>query len=455
MTRYYHNLTQYGTLNAVSFHSNKIYHLTIIVMVAFFLNSCTQDPTKIGNSLLPGSDFVSISSTDTLSAKSYTMFSDSVRTESPTKSYMGSLFDPDFGTTTASFVSQVRLGSAWDDQAFVIDSVKLFLHLTTAHGDVSNTHKIRLSEISDEIYTDQAYYSNTPVNLTGYSINDIILPELRADTTNDVEIMLPGNGIDFGKYITRDTSQFFYSPSQPDFRSYFKGFYFEMEPGGDPLLISLSVSPNTTGYYANYFVIYMHDDSGYTKEFYLILDATNRNAAFNKFQFDHSAATGDLRIKHINDGQMDTLSYVQSMNGVFTRIYFPGLAALKKNPDFSNIAVNKARLLLPGYFDGIEYTYSDAPSPLYARYLTVQGDKYLVPDYSLDSYHTYYDGTLDTTDNTYKFNLAAFFQKYFNDAADTIEPELEFFLIGGTRNVILRANSKSAPVKLEFTYTKF
>ncbi len=455
MTRYYHNLIQSGKFKAVSFYINNLHHLAIFVMVAFFLTSCQQDPTQIGNGLLPGSDFVSISSTDTLSARSYTMFSDSVRTESPTTSYVGSIFDPNFGTTTTSFVTQVRLGSAWDDKPFVIDSVKLILHLTTAHGDVKTPHKLKLSEISDEIYTGQAYYSNTPVNLTGYTIQDIMLPELKADSANDVQIMLPGNGIEFGKYITRDTSQFFYSTSGPDFRSYFRGFYFQMDSEGDPLLLSMSVSPNSTGYYTNYFVIYMHDDSGFTKEFYLILDATNQNASFNKYSYDFTTATGNLRVKHINDGQTDTLSYVQAMNGVYTRIYFPGLAALKNNADFKGIAINKARLYIPGYFDGTDYTAAKAPSPLYARYRTVQGDKYLVPDYSLDVNHTYYDGTIDTTDNTYKFNLAGFFQKYFNDNADTIQPELEFFLGGGTRNVILRANSKSAPVKLEFTYTKF
>ncbi len=455
MTRYYRKLNQGGTFKAVSFHINKFYHLTIFVLVAFFMTSCLENPTDIGNSLLPGSDFVSISSTDTLSTRSYNMFSDSVRTESPGTSYIGSLYDPNFGTTTAGFVSQVRLGSAWDDLPFVIDSVKLFLHLLTAHGDVTTTHRLRLSEISDEIYTDQAYYSNTPVNLTGYTISDIILPDLKADTLNDVELTLPGNGIDFGKYITRDTSQFFYATSVPDFRSYFKGFYFQMESGGDPLLISLSVTPNSSGYYANYFVIFMHDENGYTKEFYLILDANNQNAAFNKFSYDFSTATGSLKIQHINDGQTDTLSYVQSMNGVFTRIYFPGLEALKNDPDFSNIAVNKARLLVPAYFDGIDYTADNAPSPLYIRYRTVQGNKYLVPDYNLDKYHTYYDGTLDTLDNTYKFNLAAFFQKYFSDGADTIKPELELFLGGGTKNVILKANNEADPVKLEFTYTKF
>jgi hypothetical protein len=455
MTRYYRNFKQGGTFKKAGTIYIKIYHLTFFGLVAFFLTSCLEDPTQIGNALLPGSDYVAISSTDTLSAKSYTMFTDSVRTESPGTAYLGTLFDPNFGTTTAGFVSQLRLGSAWDDEPFVIDSVKLFLHLITASGSVSTPHKLRFSEISDEIYNDQAYYSNTSVNLTGYALTDVILPQLKADTTNDIELTLPGNGIDFGKYITRDTSQFFYATSEPDFRSYFKGFYFQMEPGGDPLLLSLSISANPSGYYANYFVIYMHDDMGYSKEYYLILDASNQNASFNKFSYDYSTATGSLRIQHINDGHIDSLSYIQAMNGVFTRLYFPGLSTLKNNPELRNIAINKARLIIPGYFDNIDYYASSAPSPLFIRYMTVQGNRYLVPDYSLDTYHTYYGGKIDTVDNNYKFNLAAFFQKYFNDDADTIKPELDVFLSGGIKNVILKANSSASPVKLEFTYTKF
>jgi hypothetical protein len=456
MTRYYHNSRHTHRFCSVSHPINKIIRLTIFALVALFVTSCLEDPTKIGNSLLPGSDFVTIRSIDTLSARSYTMFTDTVRTDNPATSFLGHLYDDYFGTTTAEFVSQVRLGGAWDDQPFVVDSVKLYLHLLDVKGGgVGILHKIKISEIADEIYTGQPYYSNTPVNLTGYEVADIELPQLKSDTINDIGIMLPGNGIEFGNYLLRDTTQLFYSNTKPDFRTYFKGLLFQMEPDEDPLLISLSIAPSSLGYYSNYFVIYIHDSDGLTKQYYLILDATNKNAAFNKFSFNFSTATADLKIRHINDGYRDTLSYVQAMNGAFTKISLPGLAVLKSDAYFKGIAVNRARLIVPAFFDGFQYVMSTAPSSIYIRYKTTEGNKYLVPDYNLDSYHSFYDGTLDTLNYVYNFNLAAFVQKYFSDTADTIKPELELFLGGGTKNGILKANNSKTPVKFEFTYTKF
>jgi hypothetical protein len=456
MTRYYHNSRLTRRLSSVSHSINKIIRLATFASLVFFVTSCLEDPTKIGNSLLPGSDFVAIKSIDTLSARSYTMVTDSVRTDNPSSSFLGYLFDDYFGTTTAEFVSQVRLSKAWDDQPFVVDSVKLFLHLLDVKGGGAGIpHRIKISEIADEIYTDHPYYSNTPVNLTGFEVADIELPQLKADTINNIGVMLPGNGIEFGNYILRDTTQLFYSNTQPDFRAFFKGLLFQMEPDADPLLISLSVAPNSLGYYSNYFAIFYHDPDGLAKQYFLILDATNKNAAFNRFSFNFSTATADLKINHINDGYRDTLSYVQALNGAFTKISIPGLASLKSDAYFKNIAVNRARLTVPAFFDGIHYVISTAPSPIYIRYETTQGNKYLVPDFNLDSYHSFYDGTLDTLNYVYNFNLAAFVQKYFSDTADTIKPEFELFLGGGTKNSILKANNSKTPVKFEFTYTKF
>lgn len=456
MTRYYHNSGLTRRRSSVTHQLNKILHLTIFALAAFIVTSCLEKPTKIGNSLLPGSDFVAIKSIDTLSARSYTSFSDSVRTDSPATSFLGTLYDSYFGTTTAEFVSQLRLGGPWDDQPFVVDSVKLFLHLLDVKGGgVGIVHKMKILEIADEIYTGKPYYSNTRVDTTGYEVADIELPQLKPDTINDIQVMLPGNGIEFGNYILRDTTQLFYSTTKPDFRAYFKGLLFQMEPDADPLLLSLSVAPNSSGYYSNYFVMFIHDADGIPKQYYLILDAVNLNASFNKFNFNFSTATAPLRIRHINDGYLDTLSYVQSMNGAFTKISLPGLADLKSDSYFNNIAVNRAKLIVPVYFDGIKYIASTVPSPIYIRYQTTEGNKYLVPDFNLDSYHSFYDGTLDSLNTVYNFNLAEFVQRYFNDTADTIKPELELFLGGGTKNVLLKANSSKTPVKFEFTYTKF
>ncbi len=454
MTRYYHSSQSNCRFNSVSHQIINVFRLTLFSLVACFVTSCEEGPTKIGNELLPGSDFVNIKSIDTLSVWSYTMYDDSVRTDNPSVSYIGQIYDPYFGTTTAGLVSEIRMGGKWIVQPFTIDSVKLALHFLSTIGDGSSgTHTLKISEIAEQLHTDQAYYSNTPVPLTGFVVDNIELPVLKTDTI--VFLKLPGDGVEFGNYLTRDTSKLFYSNTKPDFRAFFNGLYFEMNEGSERMLTSLSLVTDATGFYNNYFVLYMHNDTGVSSQFFFVLDATNPNASFNKFSHDFNTALPGKKIEHINDFYRDTLSYLQYLNGVYTRVVLPGLAGLKNDPDLKHIAVNKARLTVPVYFDGDLYKPSTVPAQLYLRYRTKSGDKYIVPDYNIDQYHAFFDGTLDSTANNYKFNLAAYVQSYLKDSSGEIEPELELFQGTGTRNLILKANNSKTPVKFDFVYTEF
>jgi hypothetical protein len=162
----------------------------------------------------------------------------------------------------------------------------------------------------------------------------------------------------------------------------------------------------------------------------------------------------DLRL---NNGHNDSLSYLQYLDGVYTKISLPGLKSLKNDPLFNNnIAINKARLTVPVHYDGDLYKASTAPTQLLLRYKTKSGSKYNVPDYYLDQNRAFFSGKLDTVANLYTFNIPAFVQKYLNDTViNDFEPELELYQSSGTRNAILKANSSKTPVKFNFTYTKF
>jgi hypothetical protein len=463
MTRYYHSPELPYRINSVYHSFFSIFRLTVIALVVFFVSSCEKDgPTKIGNDYLPVSDFVIIKSIDTLSVWSYTMYDNYFHTDNPSTTFLGHIYDPYFGTTSAEFVSQVRLYPAWDHVPFFIDSVKLYLRFLDVMGGSNVTHFLRMSEISELIFPDSAYYSNKHVDTTGYGIT-VELPVLKPDTINEIELTLPN---EFGEYITRDTSQLFYSPNmvhfsyaKPDFRSYFKGLYFRMYSSSDPTLVSLYLEPSSSSNTdhsesQNYFVIFMHDNSFTQKVLYLILDANNRNAAYIRFSHDFSTANPDKRIQHINDGYKDTLSYLQYLNGVYTKIVLPGLESLKKDPFYKKIAINKARLTVPIHFDGDLYIPSTAPTQLFLRYKSIAGYKDIVRDYTISS--SFFGGKIDTTAYVYTFNIPAFVKDYLEDATNTIKPEIEIFQgTTGTTNLILKANNNKSPVKFDFSYTKF
>ena len=105
-----------------------------------------------------------------------------------------------------------------------------------------------------------------------------------------------------------------------------KDFISECTPVLIQLLLSLYLEPPSSSNTdhsesQNYFVIFMHDASFTQKVLYFILDANNRNAAYIRFSHDFNTAQPEKRIQHINDGYKDTLSYLQYLNGVYTKIY--------------------------------------------------------------------------------------------------------------------------------------
>ena len=88
---------------------------------------------------------------------------------------------------------------------------------------------------------------------------------------------------------------------------------------------------------------------------------------------------------HRNTTYKDTLSYLQSLNGVYTKIALPGLEDIKKDPSFDKIAVNKARLIIPVYFNPTatdQYISKTYPLNLRLRYKANTGLRYDVPDYT-------------------------------------------------------------------------
>jgi hypothetical protein len=328
------------------------------------------------------------------------------------------------------------------------------MHLTLldANKISDDVHTLRISEIARQLKIDSPYYSTTTVPLTGYVVDNILLPPLDS-LINEVVIDLP---VEFGNYLTRDTSKFFYSNTKPDFRSYFNGLYFQMVPSSDNLLLALSIAPpSTLGNNQNFIVLFMHDAAGLPKEFYFVLDATNRNASFNKFSHDYSTAVPDKKIKHINDGYKDTLSYIQYLNGVYTKLVFPGLAALKNDPAFDNIVINKAGLSIPVHYDGTLYTESTFPDELVLRYRTAKGSVFVVPEYYFDQSHNFFGGEIDTLKNVYNFNIPGFIQNYLDDKTGMLKPELELYQPAGTKNAILKANNSKTAAKFKLTYTRF
>ncbi len=456
MTRYYHRSEHHSRF--FLFHSPlKLISFLLFITGAVIVISCDEDPTFIGKDILPSSDYVSVKSADTFNIISYTQYDYPIKTESQTEPFVGNYYDPYFGTTRCEFVSQIRLENEWIDGAYDVDSVKLILRIVTLKGSTDIFKQLRITEISDKLYVDSAYYSNTPVDTTEFGVS-VGIPPLRNDTINIAQINLPSS---FGEYLIRDQDKIFYSSTGEDFRDFFKGLYIRIPSASDtdPLLLGLDINAaSSLGDYSDYIKVYMHDREDNTYySFRFLLDPIKDNACYARIERDFSTASPDKGFSDkINQPVIDTLSYLQGLNGVYTKIIIPGLESLKNDPLRSRTAINKASLYMPVSYDDVYFTYATVPDQLYIRYYNTSGVKQMIQDYYIDDYHEYFNGKLDTAKDEYKFNISNFIQDYFNDKDGILKPELEVFQSSSEiKNSIMKANDSKSPVRLEMTITNF
>jgi len=458
MTNFYRSLKNTGNPALNTRVSNRLLFSWIILSAVLFLFSCSEKFTDIGIDLLPSKDFVSIRSSDTITVESFTEYRDSVPTRNKTYSYLGGLYDPYFGSVSSDFVAQLRLTQRWPSGGdnVVIDSVKMYLYIGGAKGELGVDQVISLYEITEKLSSDSVYYSTRDPH-AGYYIGSFSLPRVEKDSAQTLAVSLP---LSFGEYLLRDTAKLFQSSSGEDFRDFFKGVYVTVsesgivsgEKGGKGfidggrLLLILAFEQGSSAV-PFYITIYYHTYKASNLTFNFVVN--NNSVRYNRYYHEFNSAKPEKRIKHINDGQKDTLSYLQAFYGVYTRIRFKGLSSFR---DSLPIAVNRARLSVPVFIDGEIYKTTTLPSPVYLIYKSEEGYNYIVPDYYMSS--DFYNGKFSASTLKYTFNIAAFVQSYLEGKIP--EPELIMSLGDNEyRNIIFKANNSNSPVNFQLVYTRY
>jgi hypothetical protein len=450
MTSYYPDKREYKRTTAV-LRFKYLLFLSLLISSAVFLFSCTEKSTSIGMDILPGSDFTSTKSTDTISVFSYTYSVDSVRTDDKTYSYLGGLYDPYFGTSMTGFVGQLRILRKFEEtNAITVDSVKLLMTIAGAKGVLGTTQQLSIYEIVELLSPDSVYYSNRDPHAVKILANEF-MPVVTKDSAQSLVVELP---ISMGEYLMRDPSKLFQDTLSSDFRSFFNGIYCKMLPNSIVKGIntdSLTLMALTFNQ-SDFLIRVYYTTAVSTTTLYYDFTINPSSARYNIYSHDFESAEPDKKISHVNDNVKDSLSYLQGFNGVYTRIRIPALDSLKK---LGPISVNKAKLTIPAYLDGDIYTTSTVPTKIYLSYKASDGIRYIVPDYLVSP--SFFDGSFYSTTKKYSFNLASYTQMYLDNKTGKFPaPELDlYFQEGEYKNIILKANSSATKVKFEFTYTKF
>ncbi len=437
--------------------------LTVLVFVITF-GSCSKEPGQIGYIIQPDDSRLDVIYSDTTSIYSYSQLMDSIRSDKLSVNALGSLRDPIFGGTTAGFYMQFNLSIPGEEfpENSVLDSLVLQLSYEGTYGDTNTNLVAHTYEMLEGLDIDISYYSNLqlPVSSADYSNlsfvprpsdsvyieGDTLPPMLRLNLT-DTDPYL-GN-----KLLTADSMTM---SSTEEFQNYFKGLFVQSEPVNvkgamayfDLYSSSIAINGTVLALYYTYV-----DDSSVTQHERYDYNVTTATPTVNKYEHDRISASPDFTAQVI-DGDT-TLGqqkfYIQGYGGVQSIIRFPHL---KDWAAEGTIAVNEAKLVLPGY-DGDEFF--DAPGRLSLLEVAEDGTGIILPDESEPG--NYFGGEYNESLNQYEFRITRYIQSLISDT--TLPGRgLYLFVYGGyiyPERFIFKGNqmgSDTTGLRLEMLYTR-
>lgn len=428
----------------------------LFLITALLFTTCKKENNGLGLEIQPPGDKLNVFSTDTTSVFAYSQIVDSVRTDEISVSLLGSILDPIFGKSTASFFTQLRLSQSAVSFGTnpVLDSLILSLKYKGYYGDTNAVMTVRVFELAEQIQLDSQYYSQQSV-----AIKETLLGQktFTPDFTNDVilgeDTLAPHLRVNLGTLTSELADKLFNAPADSmadnnSFLNYFYGLYVTAEPANsDGIIIYLDLLSSLSE-----MTLYYHNNTEDSLSFeYLI----NSNCArFGNYSHDYSLGSPAFKTQAIDKDTTlgKSICYVQALGGVKTFVRFPSIKNYYSN---GKIAVNEARLFLSCYESdpGLEIA-----STLVLVKRKAEGG-YTITNDQLDG-ADYFGGYYDKDNHGYWFRITSTIQELMRSS----DPDygLEIYVSGGAVNaqrVLLNGTSPQLPsapedrMKLIITYT--
>ena len=324
-------------IKIISLKSSRLLRGSVFIslFILLIVNSCKKDPYQIGLSLLPPTDTLSVKSTDTTTVIAYSVLQDSIRTDKATTNILGSLVDPVFGKTTASFCSQIRLST--EKVSFglepVLDSIVLMLRYSSIYGDANSMQNVKVYELEESLNPDSAYYSNHVVH--HYPIllaNKSFLPALKDSVKIFKSKFAPHLRINLSKLTSYFGNKLLYAPedvllNNTNFIKFLKGLYVETSPlsanGG---LISFDMGSALTKvvlYFKN------HDTAGKVVDSlsydFVINSSCARFNIFDHHQYLEASPEFKNQVLNHDTSSGKNMLFLQGLGGVKIRFRLPNI----------------------------------------------------------------------------------------------------------------------------------
>lgn len=417
------------------------------------LFSC-KEPDIIGMEIQPANEKLNVEFCDTISLIAYSQKEDSIRSDETALNLLGSNNDPVFGKNNAGFYTQIRLSSnnAVFDSLPVVDSIVLSLAYKGVYGDTNALQKVNVYELAEDIYKDNAYYSNREFLTAGIVLGTkTFIPKPKDSVKVGASTLAPQLRIrlndDFGNKIFAASGSGSLSDNS-NFVKFIKGIYVSSASaageGGIMYFDLLNSQSKITLYY--------------------------HNSAADSLKYDFVINENCARINHFNHSKYlyadnylqseiygDTLKgentlYLHSMAGIKIKLRFPYIKDLAKN---GKIAVNKASLVIPIDTNDVTSGYYAPPAQL----VLIEEKDGLIR-FLIDQYDgiPVYGGMYNSAKKEYKFNISRHIQQIIDGYKDNNSLSLVVWTSDrpNTANRVVLNGTKSQTDKLRFqiTYTK-
>jgi len=392
----------------------------LLLALVFFWVGCYKDASQIGFTLQPADDIAKVKSSDTASVYAYSSLVDSVTTSGTPVSLFGSINDPVFGITNATFSAQFRLSEiAYSfGPSPVLDSLVLSLKPLGAYGDSMTTNRIRIFELTEQMVSDSSYYSSSNVEFSSvllaeeqfvanFSDSVVVGP----DTLEPhLRINLSSLTNELGQKLINATDE--QMTSNDDFIEFFYGLRLEaVEDFSGTGLIYFDLEDalsKMTVYYSN------ADEDSLDYDYNL----TGSSIRFGNFTHDYSLGDMDFRNQVLSgDTAMGrNVIYAQPLAGVKSRIFLP---YIKNWYEDGPISVVEAKLILDGYE---EDPYNGAPPSLIL--LRINSDGTTSPLDEILQGQDFFGGYYDDELNRYFFRITGYIQYLMTGEGENLGLEL-------------------------------
>jgi len=457
--------------------------ILILATVVLLNDSCTK-PSLIGEEVLPPEDGVNVQYTDSISLLTTTIKGDSVRTYTQESSlqlpnyFVGRLDDPIFGNSTAISYAQARLVTASPDFSnSVLDSVILSLpyddDITRHYGNINSTQTIIISRLSDVMDASETYYSNRQFQAGAVLGQKTFEPNYEDSLTVKVpqsdtivetriaaQLRVPLSD-EIGNEFLNSSDQM---GSIEDFLDYFRGVEIKGAATNDAMISFDLARSYITLFYTQTDSLFDDDNvfEGLVDVPKRFIFSINISSAKSVYLNNNREIVGNARVdapvKAYMNNETDTLTYIQGMEGLFTKVSFPYVQNLAGN------IINKAELEIK-----VANTDDLVTFPISQRLIALEklNDELIIvqdvaASFSIAGGFDLFGGgyeteTIDGIDYlVYRLNISGHFQEMVDGTTDedaiylSVYPKSQV----ASRVILGGANNTTHPIKLNLIYTK-